>query len=178
MTEVNNNPIDYYGEYDLGFSFLYTHRIPAKEFRKPYRWVNFHPGPLPEYRGRDLAYHAIMEGADKFGATIHYMDEYYDTGEIIEVVHFPIKPSDTAGDLVERSHAELERLFVKWVPMLLNGKVSSVPQGEGRYFRKSVIDDRIILNENQLRQIRALTVYPRYLPKVIIGGKYYKIAPE
>src|SRR5688500_1816660 len=63
--------------YDIGISFLYPHKVP-KEHLDGHTWINFHPAPLPLYRGRNVAYHAIMNGTGSFGGTIHYMDENFD----------------------------------------------------------------------------------------------------
>jgi len=178
VASTDNAKVVEFGEYDLGLSFLYSHRVPASEFRVPYRWVNFHPAPLPEFAGRNLAYHAIMEGAKQFGAAVHYMDEEFDSGEIIEVARYPIHNDDTAGDLVERSHALLETLFLKYVPKLLSGKIPSDPQCERRYFRKSPIDEFVELSESQGKLVRALTVAPHFFARVSIGGRYYRFVPE
>lgn len=170
-----NERLTHFPEYDLGISFLYTYKIPASEFREPYKWVNFHPGPLPEFRGRNLAYHAIMQKSASFGATIHYMDAEFDTGEIIEVQRFPIEETDTAGDLVRKSHNLLVKLFMKHIPLLLRGKLPSYPQGPGTYYQKVEIVGHIQLNDEQQRLIRAVTVAPRYYATTTIGGKLYRI---
>ena len=179
FSETNNRRITEFPQYDLGLSFLYTHRIPASEFANPMKWINFHPGPLPEFRGRNIAYHAIIGGASHFGATIHYMDVEFDSGEIIAVDRFPIEPHHTAGDLVRLSHQSLVSLFKEYVPLLLqHGKLPSRPQGEGAYFRKTPIDDIIELTDKQSRLIRALTVIPHFYATITIAGQRYKVVPE
>lgn len=164
--------------YDLGISFLYTHKIPPSELERTHRWINFHPGPLPEFRGRNLAYHAIASKSDHFGATIHYMDKEFDTGNIIEVVRFSILTWHTAGDLVKIAHATLEQLFKKHVPRLIKGTVDSYPQSIGNYYRRGEINEIITLTEEQETTIRAVTVAPKYYARVVIGGKEYKIIPS
>ena len=185
LATVQNKKINFeFHPYDLGISFLYTHKIPASEFLTPYKWVNFHPGPLPEFRGRNLAYHAIMQEADCFGATLHYMDEEFDTGDLIEVSRFPIRPEDTAGDLVRLSHMHLVMLFKSYIPQLLRYGASGYPQsehpfaGKARYYPKAPIDDHIELAEEERRRVRAVTVYPKFCATTIIGGKKYKIVPD
>jgi len=178
LAETNNRKVSSFPEYDLGLGFLYTHRILPAELDKPNRWVNFHPGPLPDMRGRNLAYHAILEGRPTFGASIHYMDREFDTGELIECVRFSIEPHHTAGDLVRISHEILVQLFKKHVPALLAGKVPSAPQSGGRYYRKSVINDEVQLTPDQSRYIRAVTVAPRHVARTSIGGKVFRIVPE
>jgi methionyl-tRNA formyltransferase len=175
--ETANKRVEVLPPYDLGLCFLYTHRIPANELIADHAWINFHSGPLPEMRGRDLCYHAIRENRESFGATAHYMEPDYDTGPIIECRRFHIGPSDTAGDLVRRSHAELVRLFKKHVPNALVSRLPADPQGPGRYYRKEVLQEEVPLTEDQGRAIRALTVHPRFHAFVRIGGRRYSIVP-
>lgn len=165
--------------YDLGINYLGTRKIPPSEFQKPFKFVNFHPAPLPEYKGRNLAYHAIIEGAKEFGATIHYMDKEFDTGELIEVKRFPIEPWHTSGDLVRISHQFLKELFIKWIPELLKGKVPSTPQKrEGNYYKKTLLCEEVDISDTARLSIRALTCHPKYHARLTIGGKKYKIIPE
>ena len=178
FAETDNNKITSFPDYDLGLGFLYTHKIPLSEFKIPYKWINFHPGPLPFYRGRNLAYHAIMNNEIEFGSTIHYMDERFDTGEIIETTIFPIKSHYTAKDVVEKSYEHLEALFLKHVPMLLKGKVASHHQNEGNYYPKEIINEFVNLSEEQEKKIKALTYHPKFHAKVNISGKTYKIIPD
>lgn len=177
LANTENEKYTAYPPYDLGLSFLYEHRVPASEFAAPYKWVNFHSGPLPEFRGRNLGYYAIMKKASTFGATIHYMDADFDTGEIIEVVRFPVEPQHTAGDLVDMSRGELVRLFKKYVPRLLRGRVQSRPQEAGTYYRRTKINPYIELTAEQSLEVRALSVARRYYPTVSAGGREYAIVP-
>lgn len=161
-------------EYDLGISFLYNYKIPKTELNKT--WINFHPGPLPEYGGRNIAYHAIMNDAKEFGGTIHYIDENFDTGNIIEVERFPILDADTAGDLVKKSYISLYHLFCKYIYRILTGeKLIGVPQINTKYYKYQPINDIIPHEEEQERLIRALTVEGRFYPKIKIGTDEYSI---
>lgn len=174
------NHVAEFGEYDLGINFLGTHKIPADQLKNKHgqpRWLNFHPAPLPEYKGRNLAYQAIMDGAQKFGATLHYMDEEYDTGRLIEVQRFPIECGDTAGDLVRKSHECLKKLFMTYIPVVLSkGVLHSYPQEDkGVYYKKSPINELITLSAWQEKRIRALTVAGKFHPHCVIGGRKYKI---
>jgi len=177
-SDTENRRVETFPDYDLGIAFLYGHRIPPSEFGGRKVWVNFHSAPLPELRGSQVAYHAIMQHVPHFGASIHYMDPDLDTGELIEVLRFAIKPHHTAGDLVRRSHRLLLRLFRKHIPALLRGKVPSTPQGPGTYYSKSRLPVYVDLNEGQERLIRALTVHPLYNALVKVGGRSYRIIPE
>ncbi len=168
-------------DYDLGLNFLGTHKIPEEEVIRPkLGWVNFHPAPLPEFGGRNVAFHAIESGAKEFGATVHYMDAEFDKGPIIEVKRFDTRPEDTAGGLMDGSILLLKLLFKKWVPELLKGKVPATPQPPGsvRYFPQQKIDDEVLLTGGQEREIRARTCHPNHHAVVVVGGKRYRIYPE
>ncbi len=172
----------YPDDYDLGVSFLYTHRIPADHVAK-YQWINFHPGPLPEMRGRNLAYYAIMNSMKEFGATLHYMDANFDTGPIIEVRRFPILDTYTAGDLVNLAHKELENMFKIYLPRFANretipAKAQQYEPIPGTYYRKNKIEDLVTLQPSQEKRVRALTVPGRYYARVEIGGQSYRLVSE
>lgn len=164
-------------EYDLGLNFLGSHKISPEELAKA-PWVNFHPAPLPEFAGRNVAYHAIMNGELSFGATCHYMDEGFDSGDIIEVARYPVEKSDTAGDLVRKSRQCCVDLFKKWVPELLKGKVPATPQDRSKrtYYHREQLDDRVHVQPWEERRIKAL-VCPPHLPHVVAGDRKYKLVP-
>lgn len=172
--------IDQLPDYDLGISFLYSYKIPKKEITNKYKWINFHPAPLPELRGRNIAYHAIMNNMTYFGATLHYIDENFDTGDIIEIIKFPIEKYMTAGDLVELSIDALKTIFYTYIPMMIENSSTILPcteQKSGQYFKKEKINDFIEITDDQSKQIRALTAAPNFYPFINIEGKIYQIIP-
>jgi len=164
-------------EYDLGIGFLYTYKIPKEQLNKT--WINFHPAVLPNYGGRNLAYHAIMNQAKVFGGTIHYMNEKFDEGNIIECKTFPIKDSDTAGDLVNKSYEVLLELFEKYAdPISQNALPDSFKQDKTTYYPKKKIDDFINIRKDQEIKIKAVTVNGKYYAKIRAGGIVFNLIPE
>ena len=176
---IGNNGEKFYNfpnEYDLGVGFLYQYLIPAEQLGKA-TWINFHPGPLPKYGGRNLSYHAIMNGDEKFGATIHYMDEKFDTGPIIEVIEFNIGDK-TAEEIYKISSDKLKILLHKYLPEIIAGEqLESSEQENITYYKKTSISDFIIVCEDVKKEIRAKT-FPPYYPKIKIGEQIFKIIPE
>jgi methionyl-tRNA formyltransferase len=167
--------------YDVGISFMYQYKVPAKEVNT-HTWFNFHPAPLPEYKGRNLCYHAIMNGEKMFGATLHYMDEGFDTGDIIEVVKQYMFPSDTAEDLSKRTIELSKTLFRSYFHRIIAGeKFERHPNIGGTYYKKEPISDFIDMNyqtvESFDRSVRAIT-YKEFYPKINIGGVTYKVVRE
>ncbi|MFC1521687.1 formyltransferase family protein [Elusimicrobiota bacterium] len=72
--------------------------------------VNFHPGP-PEYPGIGCTNFALYHGEEMFGVTAHRMEARVDTGDICEVLRFPICADDSAYSLTERCYLHIEQLF-------------------------------------------------------------------
>ena len=166
-----------FSSYDIGISFMYQHKVHAEQVNS-HTWFNFHPAPLPEYKGRNLCYHAIMNGETEFGATLHYMDENFDTGDIIEVLKFPVQAWDTADTISEGAILFSQVLFKQYLPRILNGEeFPRIPNEGGTYYKKEEIEDYIGVNDYQDRRIRAIT-YGKFYPKVDIGGIIYKIVKE
>jgi len=71
------------------------------------RIINIHPSLLPSYGGKGMygmrVHRAVLENGERYsGLTIHYVDEGYDTGEIIFQAKVPVYPDDTPDRLAAR----------------------------------------------------------------------------
>lgn len=95
--------------------------------------INFHPGP-PEYPGTGCTNFALYEGATRYGVTCHHMEKSVDTGRLIAVRRFPIKPTDTVWSVNQRSHAEIFDLFHEVVALLLRG--APLPEASQQWTRR------------------------------------------
>jgi len=169
--------ISEFPDYDIGVGFLYTYKIPAEQLSKT--WINFHPAPLPEYGGRNVAHHAIINNSEYFGGTMHYMNEEFDRGDIIDCQRFKIEKTDTAGDLVIKSYETLLTILKKYAVSICNGDFpESFAQDKTTYYKKEPISDFIQIDDDTKRRIRSLTVAPKYYAKIDIDGKIYRIIPE
>jgi len=76
------------------------------------RIVNIHPALLPAYGGKgmygDKVHSAVLEAGEKeSGITIHYVNEIYDSGDIIFQARCSVLPGDDIHSLAARVH-ELE----------------------------------------------------------------------
>jgi methionyl-tRNA formyltransferase len=69
----------------------------------PQGFINCHAGALPYYRGRNILNWALINDANEFGVTVHYVDEGIDTGDIIAQTRSPICDSDTYATLLARA---------------------------------------------------------------------------
>ena len=81
------------------------------------RIVNTHPSLLPKYGGRGYygrrVHEAVLANGDaETGATVHYVDGDYDTGQIIAQTRIEVRPDDTVGGLEARvKRCEREQLL-------------------------------------------------------------------
>ena len=101
--------------------------------------INFHPAPLPAFRGMGGVYNfAIYEGVETWGVTAHFVDESFDTGDIIGIREFKINPEEeTAYSLKEKSHRQLMILYKSIIDAIYEGKeLPRTPQWEGRYISR------------------------------------------
>jgi len=64
--------------------------------------LNIHPSLLPKYRGAAPIQRAIMNGEEKTGVTIMWMNERLDAGDIFLQREIPIDPEDNYGSLHEK----------------------------------------------------------------------------
>jgi phosphoribosylglycinamide formyltransferase-1 len=86
----------------------YMKIIPAEVIRLyRHRIVNIHPALLPQFGGVGMyglrVHEAVLaSGASESGATVHFVDEEYDHGEIIMQERVPVYPNDSAETLATR----------------------------------------------------------------------------
>jgi len=126
------------GEVDLVLSFLYPRRILAPLIELG-TCLNFHPAPLPDFRGLGGINIAILEGRPEWGVSAHFVDAEFDTGDVVRVDRFPIDPDRaTALSLDIESQARLVGLFRDVLDMALAGEaLPREAQGEGRYVTRA-----------------------------------------
>jgi methionyl-tRNA formyltransferase len=104
---------------DLGVSIGGSYIFSSEEVaRARCGIVNLHFAPLPQYRGRYSAGHALRNGETYFGVTLHYVDEGIDTGPIISERLFEIE-DDTVDSLRAKAFAAGRVLFESWAPRLV-----------------------------------------------------------
>jgi methionyl-tRNA formyltransferase len=168
---------------DVVISFLFWNRI-----REPLislgrlGCLNFHPAPLPDYRGVGGYNVAILEGLASWGVSCHFVDEDFDTGDIVEIERFEIDPhAETAFSLDLASQEHLLALFERVMERALAGEpLPRTPQGEGRYVSRSEFDElRVVRPGDDLeRKLRAFW-YPPWPGAVVeVDGRRLTLVDE
>jgi len=122
---------------DFLFSFYFREMLKAPLLAIPKRGaLNMHGSLLPQYRGRVPVNWAIIHGETEAGATLHYMTEKPDNGDIVAQQVVPILPNDTAQDVFQKILVAAEIALNDVLPALLAGKAQAVKQdlSQGGYF--------------------------------------------
>jgi methionyl-tRNA formyltransferase len=129
---------------DLVISFLYWKRIKQSLIDKPRIGViNFHPAPLPEYRGVGGCNLAIMHEHEEWEGTAHWVDsENFDTGPVVDARRFWIDPkTETASQLHRKTISALYDLFQSVIMALERGEnLPSERQRGGHYFTRDDVE--------------------------------------
>lgn len=88
---------------DIGIVCSFNKKLP-KEFLNTTKdgFLNCHPSLLPYYRGGN-PYSAVIKNREKItGVTIHYMDENFDTGDIVLQIKVELELNETMGTLFNK----------------------------------------------------------------------------
>lgn len=90
----------------------------------PGRIINIHPALLPKYGGKGMygekVHEAVVSAAEKeSGITIHFVNEHYDSGDIIFQKAFKLHPDETPATLAQRIHTLEYEHFPKVIEQLL-----------------------------------------------------------
>ena len=108
-------------------------------------WVNLHFSLLPAWRGAAPVQHAILAGDKTTGATTFRIVLELDAGPVFAAVTEPIRPDDTAGDLLHRLSVSGARLLVTTLDGIEDGTLTPTPQpesdGQLSYASKISVDD-------------------------------------
>jgi methionyl-tRNA formyltransferase/RimJ/RimL family protein N-acetyltransferase len=116
---------------DLIFVNAYSMLLRPEVLAIPrYGAVNVHEALLPKYRGPNPIQWALLNDETETGVTMHYMDEHFDTGDIIAQQRVPIYFDDTWQDVQERIFLKTDSMFKEEIPKLLAGKIKRLPQDE------------------------------------------------
>ena len=108
---------------DIGVVFSYNKRL-SKEFLSTTKmgYINCHPSLLPYYRGAAPYFHIVNNGEKYSGITLHFMDETFDTGDIIYQQKFELTPFETMGSIFNRTTYMLSDALIQVLGDIQDGK--------------------------------------------------------
>lgn len=93
----------------------------------PNKIINIHPALLPKYGGKGFYGHHVHEAVvaaheKESGITIHYVNEKYDSGNIIFQKKVALTPTDTPDDVAAKIHVLEQENFPVVIENLLFDK--------------------------------------------------------
>jgi methionyl-tRNA formyltransferase len=113
---------------DFLLSFYYRNMIKPNVLGIPRRGaLNLHGSYLPRYRGRVPVNWAVINGETETGATLHYMVEKPDAGDIVDREKVDIAFTDTAFDVFTKVTGAAVRVIARAWPLLRDGTAPRIP---------------------------------------------------
>lgn len=165
---------------DIIITCAYGKIIPKEILDYPkYGCINIHASLLPKYRGAAPIQWALINGDEKTGITLMYMDEGMDTGDIISTREYIIKDSDDVGTLHDILSVMGKELLEDNLEYLISGNVERIKQNESEVSYAPMIErsmEEIDFNDNVrniYNKIRAFSPWP--LTRCTINGEEIKI---
>ncbi|NHX35603.1 MULTISPECIES: formyltransferase family protein [Halolamina] len=164
----------------------YSHIVPDDILSIPSGGcLNLHPGYLPYNRGANPNVWSIVDDTPA-GATLHYMDESLDTGDIVARKGVSTDFADTGKSLHQRLEDAQVELFKQHWPEIEAGEESVTAQPEeGTYHRTDDFEELCELNpdeemrvEELLNRLRALTFPPYDNAFIELEGERFYVDVE
>jgi phosphoribosylglycinamide formyltransferase-1 len=90
----------------------------------PGRVLNIHPSLLPAFTGLDAQRQALEHGVRITGCTVHFVDEYLDSGPIVIQAAVPVLDSDTVETLSARILLQEHLIYSKAIGYIVDGRVT------------------------------------------------------
>lgn len=95
------------------------------------RIMNVHPALIPSFCGKGMYGHhvheAVIERGVKYsGATVHFVDEEYDTGPVILQSIVPVEQDDTPDDLAARVLKAEHATYSEAISLFAEGRLEVV----------------------------------------------------
>lgn len=128
--------------------------------------INVHASMLPAYRGGAPIHQSIMDGQEKTGVTIMYMEEKLDAGDIIVQSEISIEHTDDTGLLFDKLSKVGSDLLKETLPTIISKTNSRIKQDESLVtFARNISreQERIDWNKSALQihnQVRGLHPWP------------------
>jgi|SRR5690554_803521 len=100
-------------------------RVLSAEFvaQFSHKIINIHPSLLPLYPGLNTHQRALNDKQTIHGATVHFVDQQLDGGQIISQCHLKIRADDTAETLAQRLLSKEHQLLVTTLEHMANQSI-------------------------------------------------------
>ncbi|MFB8007061.1 formyltransferase family protein [Nocardia sp. NPDC056000] len=143
---------------------------------KGFRVYNIHNGLLPRHRGLPEAAiaHAILNGDNAYGATLHEIDAGVDTGAVLDVEQFPITPADGFQDIMLQGLRACTVLFERNLEAIVAHRITPIPQpteNSGYYGRKALDSLRDLTDHPDFPRATDLGIFSAFYPELAAASR-------
>ena len=167
-------------ECDIIITCAYGQILPKEILNYPrLKCVNVHASLLPKYRGGAPIHWCLINGEEKSGVTIMYMDEHMDTGNMISKEECVINDTDNVGTLHEKLSLIGRDLLYKTLPSIIDGTNESIKQDDDEasvapnITREMEHLDFSLSGKEIVNKVRGLN--PRPMANMLVNGEEYKV---
>ncbi len=165
---------------DIIITCAYGQIIPEEIINcPPLGCINVHASLLPALRGGSPLHHALIDGYDKTGVTIMYMDKNMDTGDIITQSEIDILDSDTVGSIHDKLSILGTNLLLDTLPSIMAKTNKRIKQDDSKatYCHNISHEEELIDFNKKVReifnQVRGMNPFP--LSFFNLNDKIYKV---
>lgn len=128
----------------ISFPFLLSETVLSYG---PEKFINFHPGPLPQYRGPMPIFEVLKNRETETAICAHFMNSKFDEGNIIFNDPIAIHKGDTYGKLTVRLSDRMAQVTLNMANMLqFASSIPNQPQDNSLscYYEKPELSDTYI----------------------------------
>lgn len=131
---------------DLAFFVHWRYIVPVSALNYVRESVVFHDSLLPAYRGFSPTVWAMINGEQNCGASMFYIADEVDTGDIIDQEEVIIKPEETIIQVMDKVTEAYLNLLTNNIQALRTGQAPRKPQDHSRatYGCKRTPEDNLI----------------------------------
>ena len=165
---------------DIIITCAYGQIIPEVILNYPkYGCINVHASLLPKLRGGSPLHHAIIDGYDKTGITIMYMNKGMDTGDIITQKEISIDDNDTVGTIHDKLSLLGSELLIETLPSIIDKTCQRIKQNDNdATYCHNISHDEELIDFNKgcreiYNQVRGMNPYP--VSYFMLNNKVFKI---
>jgi methionyl-tRNA formyltransferase len=170
---------------DLIVSYLYWQKIKEPLISGPqFGCINFHPAPLPEWKGVAGYNIAILYKLKEWGVSAHYVNENIDGGKIIRVFRFNFDYRyETAYSLEQKTQAIQKDLYRSVITDIIHGNLfeaDMIDNRGGRYISKKEMFSMMRINPHDdiALKCRAFWFPPYSGATIELQGKLYTLVDD
>lgn len=106
-------------------------------------FINLHPSLLPKYRGANPYSATIINNETETGVTLHFMDENFDTGDIISQKKMPVSSMETMGILFNRLNVLALNMLLETLEQYEKTELSRQKQPKGEFAKGKVFREEL-----------------------------------